>query len=467
LQWKLKFENHKVYLLTFPLNGKNSADGPEYLKNQSLFIQSTECLQYAFASSVQIGGSELEGLFDNLLENKPVFKDKEVLRPSYTPSYLPHRRDQLNAIAVILVVALRGETPSNILIYGKTGTGKTACAKYVGRELTEVGASRGVPCNVAYINCEVIDTQYRVLAYLARQFDKDVPMTGWPTDQVYSQFIEALDSQGGSVIIILDELDKLVRKSGDDVLYNLSRINLELANTRVSLIGISNDLKFTEYLDPRVRSSLAEEEIIFPPYDSNQLRDILEERARIAFKEHALNPEVIPLCAALAAQEHGDARRALDLLRVSGEFAERVNADSVKEEHVRTAQKRIELNRVAEVVRTLPTQAKLVLYSIIALHQNGARSATTGEVNRVYETLCRQIELDVLTKRRITDLIMELDLLGIISTKVVSKGRYGRTKEISLSVPVDETFKVLLEDYRLEALDGTRFARRSTKESLF
>jgi cell division control protein 6 len=320
---------------------------------------------------------------------------------------------------------------------------------------------------VAYINCEVVDTQYRVLAYLARQFDKDVPMTGWPTDQVYSQFIEALNSQTGSVIIILDELDKLVRKSGDDVLYNLSRINLELTNTKVSLIGISNDLKFTEYLDPRVRSSLAEEELIFPPYDSNQLRDILEERARMAFKEHALNPEVIPLCAALAAQEHGDARRALDLLRVSGEFAERVNADSVKEEHVRTAQMRIELNRVAEVIRTLPTQAKLVLYSIIALHQNGARSATTGEVNRVYETLCKQIELDVLTKRRITDLIMELDLLGIINTKVVSKGRYGRTKEISLSVPLDETFRVLLEDYRLEALDGTRFARRSVKESLF
>jgi len=229
----------------------------------------------------------LEGLFDNLLESKPVFKDKEVLRPSYTPSYLPHRRDQLNSIAVILVVALRGETPSNILVYGKTGTGKTACAKYVGRELMEVGASRGVPCNVAYINCEVVDTQYRVLAYLARQFNKDVPMTGWPTDQVYSEFIEALNSQGGSVIIILDELDKLVRKSGDDVLYNLSRINLELTDTRVSLIGISNDLKFTEYLDPRVRSSLAEEEIIFPPYDANQLRDILEERARLAFKEHA------------------------------------------------------------------------------------------------------------------------------------------------------------------------------------
>ncbi len=418
-------------------------------------------------SVITVGGRKLEGLFDNLLESRPIFEDKEVLRPSYTPNYLPHRREQLNSIAVILVVALRGETPSNILIYGKTGTGKTASVKFVGRELMEAGTSRGVPCNVVYINCEVVDTQYRVLAYLARQFNKDVPMTGWPTDQVYAEFVEALDSQGGSVIIILDELDKLVRKSGDDVLYNLSRINLELKNTRVSLIGISNDLKFTEYLDPRVRSSLAEEEIIFPPYDANQLRDILEERARLAFKEHALKAEVIPLCAALAAQEHGDARRALDLLRVSGELAERVNAEGVKEEHVRTAQMRIELNRVAEVIRTLPTQAKLVLYSIITLHQSGERSATTGEVNRVYETLCRQIDLDVLTKRRITDLIMELDLLGIINTKVVSKGRYGRTKEISLSVPVDETFRVLLEDYRLEALDGIRFTRRSVKESLF
>ncbi len=414
-----------------------------------------------------VGGQKLKGLFDNLLESKPIFKDKEVLRPSYTPDYLPHRRDQLTAIAVILVTALRGETPSNIFIYGKTGTGKTACTNYVGRELEGAGVERGIPCRIIYLNCEVVDTQYRVLAYLARQFSKDVPMTGWPTDQVYAEFIEALDLQGGCVIIILDEVDRLVRKSGDDVLYNLSRINLELKNTRVNIIGISNDLKFTEFLDPRVRSSLAEEEIIFPPYDANQLRDILEERARLAFKEKSLGDEVIPLCAALAAQEHGDARRALDLLRVSGEIAERLNADRVREEHVRTAQMKIELNRVVEVVRTLPTQSKLVLYSIIQLHQNGQKSATTGEVNRVYEEICKEIDIDVLTKRRITDLIMELDLLGIINTQVVSKGRYGRTKEIYLSVPINETFKVLTEDYRFEPLSEIKISRRHSRESLF
>lgn len=154
-------------------------------------------------------------------------------------------------------------------------------------------------------------------------------------------------------------------------------------------------------------------------------------------------------------------------MRVSGEIAERLNADRVREEHVRTAQMKIELNRVVEVVRTLPTQSKLVLYSIIQLHQNGQKSATTGEVNRVYEDICKQIDIDILTKRRITDLIMELDLLGIINTQVVSKGRYGRTKEIYLSVPINETFNVLLEDYRFEPLSEVKISRRHSRESLF
>ena len=94
-------------------------------------------------------------------------------------------------LASVLVPALRGETPSNVLIYGKTGTGKTAVAKYVGKELEEAGFG-DMKCAVIYINCEVVDTQYRILAHLARHFDKEIPMTGWPTDQVYAEFRNAL-----------------------------------------------------------------------------------------------------------------------------------------------------------------------------------------------------------------------------------------------------------------------------------
>jgi len=442
------------------------------------------------------------GLFDDLLSGEPIFENKEVLRPSYTPHELPHRNEQINNMATILVAALRGETPSNILIYGKTGTGKTASAKYVSQELENTSRKYDVPCEVEYINCEVTDTQYRVLAQLANtfieqnrdyarervreledllaesdgdpnaladteftderdveqrieEFERDledmeeVPMTGWPTDRVYSVFFDAVDYVERVAVIMLDEIDKLVEKSGDDTLYNLSRMNSELTNSRVSIIGISNDLKFTDFLDPRVKSSLGEEEIVFPPYDANQLRDILQHRSTDAFKADALSEDVIPLCAAFAAQEHGDARRALDLLRTAGELAERDQADVVTEEHVRRAQDKIELDRVVEVVRTLPTQSKLVLFAIMMLEKHGVHNINTGEVYNIYKTLCDEIDADVLTQRRVTDLISELDMLGIVNAVVVSKGRYGRTKEINLSVPIDETEAVLQADSRL------------------
>ncbi|ELZ94301.1 MULTISPECIES: Cdc6/Cdc18 family protein [Haloferax] len=450
-----------------------------------------------------------KGLFDDLLAGEPIFENKEVLRPSYTPHELPHRTDQINQMATILVSALRGETPSNILIYGKTGTGKTASAKFVSQELESTSQKYDVPCEVEYINCEVTDTQYRVLAQLANKFieknverieaeqerldemrtratedpnaladtpydsiaeideraaelddDADemetVPMTGWPTDRVYTTFFDAVDYKERVVVIMLDEIDKLVEKSGDDTLYNLSRMNSELDNSRISIMGISNDLKFTDFLDPRVKSSLGEEEIVFPPYDANQLRDILQHRADVAFKPGALTDDVIPLCAAFAAQEHGDARRALDLLRTAGELAERGQADTVEEAHVRQAQDKIELDRVVEVVRTLPTQSKIVLFAIILLEKNGVRNINTGEVFNIYKRLCEEIDADVLTQRRVTDLISELDMLGIVNAVVVSKGRYGRTKEISLSVPIDETEAVLLTDSRLGDIESAQ-----------
>ncbi len=446
-----------------------------------------------------------QGLFDDLLSGEPIFENKEVLRPSYTPHELPHRKDQINNMATILVAALRGETPSNILIYGKTGTGKTASAKFVSKELESTSQKYDVPCNVEYINCEVTDTQYRVLAQLANKFiesnrewvsdrveeldalreeaaadparlaDTDfdspeavdariekleddreemesVPMTGWPTDRVYNTFFEAVDYEERVVVIMLDEIDKLVEKSGDDTLYNLSRMNSELENSRVSIIGISNDLKFTDFLDPRVKSSLGEEEIVFPPYDANQLRDILQHRAEVAFKADALSDDVIPLCAAFAAQEHGDARRALDLLRTAGELAERDQAEGVNEKHVRKAQEKIELDRVVEVVRTLPTQSKLVLFSIISLEKNGVHNVNTGEVYNIYKRLCEEIDADVLTQRRVTDLISELDMLGIVNAVVVSKGRYGRSRTLVVHWP---------EEYE----ENTTIVRRSDETS--
>ncbi len=395
----------------------------------------------------------LENIFEPFLKKEPIFINKEVLRHTYTPSELPHRENEIKQIAGILAPALKGETPSNILIYGKTGTGKTIVSKFVCRELEKAAKKFNANLRCIYINCEIVDTKYRILANLSREFGKSVPFTGWPTDKVYNAFKRAIDSKKQVVIILLDEIDKLVAKNSTDVIYTLTRINSELKNAKVSLIGISNDLKFTQYLDSRIKSSLGEEEIVFAPYNAKQLEDILKQRAELAFKEGVLEEGVIPLCAALAAREHGDARKALDLLRISGEIAEREGASKVTEAHVRKAKDKIESDNIAEAVRTLPTQSKIVLYAIIVLEESKDKVATTGEVYEVYKNLCRIAGVDILTQRRVSDLISELDTLGIVNSRVVSKGRYGRTKEIKLSVDIQQLRDLLREDYKLSGIE--------------
>jgi len=387
-----------------------------------------------------------EDIFKTLLRSSNIFINKEVLRHSYVPDILPHREGKIEEMASILVPALKGETPSNVFIYGKTGTGKTAVTRYVGKQLSRKGRELNRTTHFIYINGEIVDTQYRVLQNISNHFIEDwserIPFTGWPTDEVYAKLVRRIDKTKGVVVIVLDEVDKL---KGDEVLYTLSRMNNDLKIAKTSIIGISNDLKFTEFLDPRVKSSLGEENMIFPPYTADQLEHILGERAVLAFKSDAMAEAVIPLCAALAAQEHGDARRALDLLRVSAELADRAGEQKIREKHVRMAVNKIEIDRVKEVIRTLPAQSKLVLMAAVLGNQIFDMPPNTGDLYNVYKQLCPKAGMDVLTQRRIAD-ISELDMLGIITARVISKGRYGRSKEITMATPIEKIVEILSDD---------------------
>jgi archaeal cell division control protein 6 len=445
-----------------------------------------------------------KGIFDDLLESRCIFRNKETLRHSYNPKKLPHREKEIKLLASILVSALKGESPSNILVYGITGTGKTAVIKYVGAELerkaVEMAAERGNflcgvtdryldhesneelslarkmlgpsallgeetgglinrPVNFIYTNCQYVNTQYGVLTNISNHFidnwSKRVPFTGWPIEEVHKKLIEYLDQAGGITIVILDEIDKLVLKdrSGEDTLYILARLNEELSNSKVSLIGISNELKFMELLESRVNSSLGPEEINFAPYDATQLKDILSERAKEAFNADVLDPGVVPLCSALAAQEHGDARRALDLLRISAEIAERNGFSTVSEALVRQAKDQIERDNTNDAIRSMPTQSKLILLSIIHNTVRENKKITTGDVYETYKDLTRETGTSELTFRRVTDLISDLNTLGLIDTRVVSYGRQGRTRLIELTVNPEETKTIILEDSYLKKLE--------------
>ncbi|MBN2454725.1 ORC1-type DNA replication protein [Candidatus Woesearchaeota archaeon] len=389
---------------------------------------------------------DLGEFFESYLNRASLFTEKQVLQSTYIPPEIPHRDGEIKQIANILAPALRLERPSNIFVYGKTGTGKTVSVRYVLENLMKTAKEKKIPVSTIYVNCKlkkIADTEYRLIAHLARECGKQIPPTGLPTDEIYKTFFSALDENGRLLILVLDEIDQLVKKTGDGLLYTLSRVNEELKNAKVAIAGISNDLTFIEHLDPRVKSSLSEEELLFPPYNALQIKDILDKRVKQAFRNGAVEDGVTAKCAAYAAMEHGDSRRALELLRVSGELAERNGQGKVTTKNVDEAEDKIDRDKIFEALATQPTQMQATLYSIIAISEQKNNSMIfTGEVYELYKDLCKKVGLRPLTQRRVSDMISELDMLGVINVRVISKGRYGRTREIKMAVPRATTERI-------------------------
>ena len=405
----------------------------------------------------------LDAIFDRFITSPSIFKNHEVLRPSHIPERLPHRQLEIQALGKALGNALRNDRPSNIFLYGKTGTGKTIVSKFVTKYLKDRASKIDKEIVVSLLNCVEVDTDYRVLARLCEMVGESVPFTGLPTDEVFTRFKNKLDSKKQLLIVVFDELDKLHNKSGDNVLYQLTRINSDLKKAQVSLVCITNDLSFKETLDPRVRSSLSEEELVFKPYNAQQLEDILTDRAKEGFNDEVLGSGVIGLCAAFAAQEHGDARRALDLLRVAAELSERSNETQVNMNHVRNATKQIERNTVEEVLVSLPVQSKVVLWAVYVLGKTNLKVITTGDLYKVYLELCKMTGLDPITPRRTNSLLNELSMLGIVNTKVISMGRHGRTTKVSLSSNQKQVRDILCNDYHIKKISD--FSAKEILES--
>ena len=408
-----------------------------------------------------MSGKGLSTFFENYIKREPIFINKKALQAIYIPKNIPHRQKEIDTLAKILAPMLRQEKPSNIFIYGNPGTGKTVTIKYVTDEISQVAEKNKLSVKIIYLNCKlkrVADTEYRLIAELTNRLGGNVPATGLPTDEVYKQFLGLLEEKGFKLVIILDEIDQIIQKAGAGLLYNMTRINSELKNSEISLIGISNDLRFMEYIDPRVKSSLSEEEIVFPPYNAVQIQTILKERSKEACREGVIKDGVVEKCAALAAKEHGDARKALELLRIAGEISERKNKECISMEELDEANETFERDTVVEWISAQPKHSKIALLAIMNIdkekaHSNGPKTPYfTGEIYEVYKELCSKCHQQPLTQRSISNLIAELDQAGIINAKLVSKGRYGRTRQIHLDIgpsTLPKIEKMLMEGLQL------------------
>lgn len=373
-----------------------------------------------------------------------IFKNKDVLRASYIPGEFPHRKREIESLASMLVPALRGGLTPNILIYGEPGTGKTAIVKYVGKQMEIMSKRLNVECSMYYLNCERIDTQTRILTSVLKRMGKNVPRI--PVDEIYEEFRRSIDSKDQSIVLVFDAIEFLVKR-GCEVLYHLLTINSELDRARVSIVAISTDFKFKDFLDSEVAKILKGEEIIFSPYSAEQLQDILRKRAELAFNEE-VPEEVISFCSNFG---DGDARKALNLLRVSGEIAGDLDSEIITTDHVKKAVEKIEEDYFLGAVRMLSTQTKVLLYGMVLLLEAGVKDFTAGEVYTAYESVCNKVNIDSLSLAEIIDHIAELNMLGICK-------KQGSFWELNLSLPVERLKKTLFEDFTLQALSSNELS---------
>ncbi|WP_459193836.1 orc1/cdc6 family replication initiation protein [Halosimplex sp. J119] len=403
-----------------------------------------------------------------------VFKDKGLLDPDVVidEDRIVGREQQLEDIITYLRPALQGNKPPNMLLYGPSGTGKSLIINAVCEQVLELSKSQDDRFGVIRINCQTIKSHDRAVYRLAKNaateagVDLGVPESGISTDQKLNRFYEILSENFDSVIIILDEVDLLVGRQRDPnaepayskLLYQLSRATqLGRIDGHVSVAALTNDPRFMEDLDGRAESSFNPQDVVFQDYDANQLQAILERR-RDAYQEGVLEDGIIPLSAAFAAQDHGDARKAIDLFRKAGEIADREGQERVQEDHVRDAQEEAERDRTLTQMQGLSAQKKLSLYAtaIVPVYSQRSLNAVPSTVAyRVYQYLTGLVDTEEKSRDSYLRYMSEAETYNFITSEKRGRG-YGSGvhKEYTFIDDPKVVAETLQADIRLEEVES-------------
>lgn len=357
------------------------------------------------------------------------------------------RDDHITFLAKNLRKMRTNSVPDNILEWGETGTGKTLVARHVCERLESATEGTENQIVTVYVNPDPISTYTSTFRKIAEQVNEKaenslkVPYQGLSAEHYRKQKLWPVVEKefSGGVVVIIDEIDK--HEEVNEVLYTLSRTqSKDDVQFPVVTIGISNDIEFKGEIESRVQSTLQPEHRTFTPYQEDQLVAILENR-RDAFYDGVIDDEVIERTAELAAEEHGDARRAVRLLRNAGEIADDQGDDSVTATHVNEADELVEVELFMELVKGTPLSGKLLLFAITRLDRNNSDKDwfRTSEIHDTYQTVARDIEVEPKGYNRALELLNKHVTTGVLESKKKEGGDTGKFRSYSLQGDVEST----------------------------
>ena len=365
------------------------------------------------------------------------------------------RDREIGEISSHLAPIMRNDHPYHLALWGKTGTGKTLTMSYFLRLLAEMCRKEKIPLRYQQLDLSTARPCFRALNDLAcllnasKRYKKGISL-----EELMLRIEASLEDYRGYLILFVDEVDN-VRRDKDTFLAFLIRRLPQRIPAKLILVFASNHLNWTENLDPRVRSFLKLNELIFEPYDALDLQKILRIRVEKALLPDSVEPGVIEKIAALSSRDHGDARKAVALLGHSAALAEK-EGTKLTLAIVDQAAVEIEQDRYMMMIRTAPPHLQAALAAAIdAVRQNHGSAVATGQVYDAYLLFCGKANLRPLAVRAFTDLLAELDLYSFLRTRVHSRGRFGRSREVLLELP-EEMIGRLVETIRLNFELGGR-----------
>ena len=359
-----------------------------------------------------------------------VFLQKRFLDGLFLPSSIIGRRQQVEELLQYLESLRQGFAVPLISVYGRSGSGKSTLVKFVCKNIEDLAC-------FAFANLRKAKTVFGCANLILSELDvaslKSADGINKAIDCIGNTISEKLKSKRKKfMVLVLDEYDVIFsdkRGNPSEFMYKLLTLAEELREKDLWLciITISNNTLSEYDLDDRIKSRMGNSEVFFPPYSQGDILQILKDRSQKAFAKK-IGDDVLQYCSELSCAEHGDARRALDLLRISGELCD---GQKITKENIDAAYAKLQKDRLENIVTNSSSHQRILIGAICSnmLDSDSGWSATSS----IYETHRGLLQkTKPLSYRRVTDLLVELKNSGLLISKTQSRGRGGYGTEYRL-----------------------------------